>query len=187
VFTAALHAVLLRYADQIVSVDPASIYTLRPGPMFWYVPAAFLGCVLAGVAVHLLNRMMLPGGAREFREYGNVKAGLRATRMFACFGIVFLGFGLFLSYFAAATVVHLRPNDLVVHRLWSFEDERYPYSKVQSIREVHDEQRDTNDFEIAFDQAELWTTRVEVIFFDETQKAFLSEHTGKSIQYFISR
>jgi hypothetical protein len=57
----------MRYADRIVSFDPTSVYTLRPGPVFWYAPASILSCVMAGSIVHLLNRLLFPDSAREFR------------------------------------------------------------------------------------------------------------------------
>ena len=176
------HRALVAYAGSRSDSDAGSIYTVRPGPAFWYVPAIFFGCVLAGVLVHVWNRLRLPGGGREFRDYANVSAGFNVTRMFTVCEIAFGGFGLLLAYFAATTVVHLRQDDIVLRRLWSLQDERYPYSAVTGLADVVDTPNDTSHFEIRLDGAETWTTKVEVVFFTEAEKQFLASKTGRPIQ-----
>jgi len=183
----AVHAALVWYGAKQVRSDPAAVFVLRPGPEFWYFPASLLGCVIAGVLVRLLNRAMLPEGGREFRCYSNVNAGLNVSGMFGAIAVVAVAFGALLSYFAASNEVLLRQNDMMIHRLWSFNDETHSYTDITAIRNIHNPQENHDDFEIDFANDEPWTTHVEVVFFTAQEMDFLARRSGKPIQQLVAQ
>jgi len=178
----AMHAALLAYAASRTGNDPSAVFTLRPDSEFWYFPAALTGCAIAGFLVRVLNNLMFPDGAREFRIFSNVNAKFDALRMFAAMGVLCLACGALLSYFAAMNELVLRQNDMVLHRLWSMHQETYPYSAIAAIKDIHNAQNNTDVFEIDFAQGQPLSTQVELIYFTPAQLAFLVQQSGKPIQ-----
>ena len=182
-----LHVALESYGASQTRSDPAAVYTLRSGSQFWYFPASLLSCALAGILVHLLNRIMLPEGGREFRAYYNVNAKFNARGMLAAIGALALVFGGLLSYFAAANEVVLRQNDMMIRRLWSFDTETNAYSEITALKQIQNTQNNRTVFEIDFAHGQPWTTSIEVIQFTPAEMTFLAQRSGKPIQELTAR
>jgi hypothetical protein len=177
----AWHQSLIAYAQRLTPHSDSGHY-LTAGTDFWYVPAAFLGVVMACLLIHVGNRVLLPDGGREYRYSSNATAGFGASNMFLSFGVFFACGGLLLAYFASRTYLDLEPTELVVHRLWSLKEERHSYSHISALREAIDSTGQSSDFSIEFTDAEPWSTAQEVVFPEAEHKAFLEKMTGKKIE-----
>ena len=174
-----IHTLLIQYSARINPAEGAA-YSLRADAGFWFVPAGFFGIITACILVHAGNRIQLDDGGREYRYFSNARTGFAASRMFLSFAVIFGGFGLLLSYFAAHTRFDLQNEELVIRRIWSLHDERHPYSQVTALREITD--KDSSVFVIEFAGAEPWSTAQEVIFPGSEPQRFLETKTGKTIQ-----
>ncbi|HEV8585558.1 MAG TPA: hypothetical protein VGT02_11375 [Methylomirabilota bacterium] len=177
----ALHAAFMRYTAARAGGLELGRYTMLPGSAFWYVPASLVGAVAACVLVSILYRVLLRGRAAEYRYVSNASAGFNATGMFIAAGIFFTIGGLALGYFAAHSRLQLTDREIVVHRLWSLDEERYPYARVKALKELESADGKKTDFIIEFDGAPEWTTAVEIIFPGADEKGFLARQTGKPI------
>jgi hypothetical protein len=78
--------------------------------------------------------------------------------------------------------LQLSESEIVLRRIWSFEDEHYPYSEIKALKDIRDRAGDTTAFVIEFEHAEDWSTAVEVIFPEEREKDYLSRRSGKPIE-----
>ena len=177
-----LHEALVAYTQS----DPhaPAVHELRPGGTFWWAPAAFLGCVLAGPLVGVLYRVLLRGRSDEYRHYVNLRTGLNVRPLLLALGLV-LGTGsLALAWFAAQSRLIMTENELVIRRIFSLADERYPYSSIRGLREIHDRRKDNTIFVIQLAGAPDWSTKVEVIFPGDVEKAWLMRRSGRRIQRF---
>ena len=175
------HQRLIAYAHRLTPHSLSGHY-LTAGTDFWYVPAAFLGVVMACLLIHVGNRVLLPDGGHEYRYWSNATAGFGASNMFLSFGILFACGGLLLAYFASRTHFDLESTELVVQRMWSLKEEHHPYSHISALREAIDSTGQSSDFIIEFTDAEPWSTAQEVVFPEAEQKAFLEKMTGKRIE-----
>jgi hypothetical protein len=175
------HNWMIGYARRLAP-HTRTVYHVSADTNFWYVPASFLGVVAACLLIHLGNRLLLPDGGREYRYWSNANAGFSASKMFLSFGMVFAAGGLLLSYFAARTDFELAPTELIVHRIWSLQEERHPYSHITALKEAIDARDQSSDFIIEFSDAEPWSTAQEVIFPEAEHKAYLEKMTGKKIE-----
>jgi hypothetical protein len=159
-----------------------SVYELRPGTIFWYVPAVFLGCVVAGFAVRLVYRALLRGRSGEYRYYLNVNAGINASRLYPAVGLLVGAPSLALAYFASQSTLRMTEHDLVIRRIWSLAEERHAYTDITALKEIHERRKDRRIFVIRFADAEDWTTKIEVIFPGDAEKAYLSRRSGRVIE-----
>lgn len=175
-----LHDLLVTYTQS--GPRTPAVHELRPDGLFWWVPAATLGCVLAGLLVRVLYRVLLRERSEEFRYYANLRTGLNATRMYFAIGIVFGLASLALAYFAAQSSLRMTADELVIRRIWSLTDEHYPYTRIRGLREIHERRKDRTIFVIELTDADDWTTQVEVIFPGEEEKAYLARRSGRPIE-----
>jgi hypothetical protein len=72
---------------------------------------------------------------------------------------------------------------MVIHRMWSSQEERHSYSDVRALKDIYDTRHNKHEFVIDFNNADPWTTAAEVIFPQTEHKAFLTRVTGKDVQY----
>ena len=175
------HDWLVGYARRLAP-HAGTVYHLSADTNFWFVPASFFGVVAACLLIHLGNRLLLPDGGREYRYWSNANAGFSASKMFLSFGIVFAAGGLLLSYFASRIDFELAPTELIVHRMWSLQEEHHPYSHISALKEAVDAKDQRSNFIIEFSDAEPWSTAQEVIFPEAEHKAYLEKMTGKRIE-----
>lgn len=181
----AVHEGFLWYTHHSARGLEPSVYTILPKSNFWYAPALVLGVILACLLVFFLYEALLARRAREYRYYANLGVGFNATRMYLAFGLVLgLPFGA-LGYFAAHSSLQLTQNEIVIHRLFSVTEERYAYAQVRALKDLSDPAGEKSIFVIELDGAEAWTTKVEVVFPDETEKAYLSRRAGIPIQHIV--
>ena len=176
-----VHDALLRYARSQVPAAEGAVHVVVPAADFWYVPASFIAVILTCVLVGVVYRVVLRRRPREYRFASNVTAGFDASRMFVVAGVVFGVAAMGLAYFAAHSSLQLTRDAIVMRRLWSLHDERYPYASVRALREVPSDDGRTVHFVIELDGARPWTTAVEIVFPDEAAKEFLSRRSGRAI------
>jgi hypothetical protein len=177
------HFLLMAYASTFAPAEPDAIHRLTAAAPFWYVPASFIGVVLACVAIHLMYRAALVDGGRLYRFVGNATVGFDASRMYVAFGVLTFGAGMLLAYFAARTSLQLTPSEIVMTRMWSVDEERHAYSDIAALKQVDEPEKQKAYFVIEFTNAPQWSTAVEVVFPDEAQQAFLAVQTGRSIEH----
>ena len=174
-----LHELLVAYTDS--GPRPPAVFELRAGATFWWAPATILGCVLAGPLVSVLCRVLLRERRAEYRYYVNLRSGINATRMFYAIGIVFGIASFALAYFAAQSRLVMTEDGLVIRRIWSLTDEHYAYSQIRGLREIHAQRKDHTIFVIMLADADDWSTKVEVIFPDAVEQAYLARRSGRPI------
>jgi hypothetical protein len=175
-----VHEGLVAYAES--GPREPSVHELRPSTVFWYAPAAILGCVLAGLAVHLLYRLALRGRGAEYQHYSNLSTGINASRMYLVVGLMLAMASLSLAWFAAQSRLCMTEHELIVRRIWSLHEERHPYNQITALKDIHERRKDRTIFVIRFADAEDWSTKVEVIFPGEAEKAYLSRRSGRPVE-----
>ena len=168
VITYVLHQSFVSYTTSLAQAYIDSLYTVVPQSPFWYVPASILGTLAAFKLTYTRHGVWLPGRIR-------LLAFLLAVGSIA------------LVYFGAHSSLRLAKNEIIFRRLWSFEEQRIPYSEVKALKEVHYSGDEMVVFVIEFKNAPEWTTAVEVVFPGEKEKTFLSERTGKHIEQIVTR
>ena len=159
-----------------------AIYSLTADAGFWYVPASFLGVVLACVLIHVGNRCLLSDGGRERRYASDAIVGFGASKMFLAIGLLVAAAGMAIASYAAKTHFVMTPSGLIIHRMWSSEEEQHPYSDISALKQVVGDDGQSSDFRIEFKDREPWTTALEVVFPDAEHQALLAEITGKRIE-----
>jgi hypothetical protein len=181
----ALHQGFESYASLVARDLGDSIHTVLPNSNFWYVPALVLGIIQAFILAYFLNHLLLGGRAHEFRIHSDLNVGIDAIRIYLAFAMLVGGMFSAVAFFAAHTSLQLTENEVVIHRLFSLEEERYPYARVKALKEVSDTSGEKTDFVIELDGAPDWTTAVEVVFPDRPEKAYLSQRSGKPIERLV--
>ena len=176
-FSCGLHEALVALTAWLAPSADGAVLTLMPVTPFWWAPASVLGALLAGVvvsaAVYLRDR-------RGARGTGYALHGMPVKLIALCvFLFVFMGL---VTYFAAHSYLQLRPDEIVLRRMWSFATERYPYSHVLSLDEEGEPGRRGSRFSIHFKDAPAWSTRREVIFPGAAEKQYLANRTGLEIR-----
>lgn len=179
----ALHSGFLWYTRYLAQGLGPSVYTVLPESNFWYAPASVLGVILACFLIFFAYEALLRRRAREYRYYSNMNVGFNASRMYLVLGsLLGVAFAV-LAYFAAHSSFQLTESEIVVHRLFSGREERYAYARVMALRQISDPAGEKSTFVIDFYDAKPWTTKVEIVFPDEVEKAYLSERCGKPIEH----
>ena len=168
--------------SQSFTAPATATYALTTDPGFWYVPASFLGVVLACVLIHLGNRLLLSDGGREYRYWFDARIGFAASKLFLTVGIVVAAGGFALAHYAAQSHMVFTPTGLIFQKMWSMQEEQHPYSDIRALKQVMDADGQSSEFRIEFNDAEPWTTAEEEIFPEAEHKAFLEHVTGKRIE-----
>lgn len=177
----AVHELLVWYTQFEARELGQSVYTVLPDSTFWYAPASVLGVILACVLVSLIYHALLGWRAELYRHYANLATGMNASRMYLAFGLL-LGSGFSaLAFFAAHSSFQLTQDEIVLHRLFTTDEERHPYARVKALKQVSTSDEKSH-FVIEFEDAPDWTTAVEVIFPGDSEIAYLSERSGKPVQ-----
>jgi hypothetical protein len=180
-----LHEFLVWYAQSSADQAGESILLL-PNANFWYAPAAVLGVIGACVLIYFLYGLLLGNRVAEYRYYSKLSTGLNARGMYLAFEIVLGTMFLAIAFFAARSKLQLTEKEIVLHRLWSLEDEHYPYADIKALKEVRDRAGETTAFVIEFEHAKEWSTAIEVIFPEERDKDYLSRRSGKPIETVVA-
>ena len=177
----ALHELFLWHTQFVAQDLGESVYTVLPDSIFWYAPASVLGVILACVLVSILYHALLGMRANQYRYYANLAAGMNASRMYLVFGLL-LGCGFAgLAVFAAHSSFQLTKDEIVLHRLFGVDEERYPYAQVKGLKQVSSPDG-KSAFVIEFEDAPDWTTAVEIVFPGDSEIAYLSQRSGKPVQ-----
>ena len=185
--TYGLHELFIEWSQSLAPRAGDSVYTLLPNSNFWYAPATVLGVIISCFMIYFMYGVLLRSRGQEYRYYANLSTGMNARAMYLTFGLL-LGGGFFaIAYFAAHSNLRLTEDEIVFRRIWSLEDEHYPYSRIRRLREVHHSEEDQVDFMIELDDAERWSTKVEVVFPGPREKEFLSQRAGKPIERLVAR
>jgi hypothetical protein len=166
-----LHEAFVSYSSSVAPAPGEAAHLLVPPSSFWYVPAALLGFLLSSLVIATVvvqeNTSDLTPLWRNYRP-------LLLT------GFAVAALAVILVYFAAHSYLMLTSEGLVLRRIWSFETERYPYSRVIALSETGS-QGGNGAFSISLRDAEAWTTRREVVFPNDATKQYLGSRTGLRI------
>jgi hypothetical protein len=167
-----LHEVFVAYASSVVPGASEGEYLLVPPSSFWYVPASVLGFLLSSFVIAVVV-------VQESTD--DVSPLWRDHRPLLLGGVAIAALTGVLVYFAAHSYVKLTEERLEMRRLWSLGTESHPYSHINALLEAGAQGTGGTTFSIVLRDAEVWTTRVEVIFPNEREKRFLSARTGLQI------
>jgi hypothetical protein len=158
------------------------IEAIRPGTGILLVVSWFPGIVLACCLIAAIQRLMLGRqGSKEFRMMGNRRVGFNSTKLYIALGTLMVAGSLSMAVFAVRTAVFLGRDEIVLRRMWSWQEERYSYDRVKALREEWDADNGKWNFVMRFDGGPEWSTRQEVVFPDDAQEAVVSRRTGKPI------
>jgi len=169
-------------AENYLPAVAAPVVAIRANEGFWVVVALFPGIFLACSLIALILRLML-GAQRsaEYRMLSNRKLGVDATRGQILLGALMVAGSAALGYFGYHAGLFLGRDELVVHRMWSLQEERYAYDQVKALRQVRNPERENPTFVIQVKGAPDWSEEQEVSHPDDAQIALLVERTGKRI------
>jgi hypothetical protein len=177
-----LHELFMWYSESSADQVGEGVYVLRPDTNFWYAPALVLGVIGACILIYFLYGLLLQNHVREYRYYSNLSTGFNARAMYLTFAVLLGAMFLAIALFAMHSRLQLSESEIVLRRMWSLEDEHYPYSEIKALKDIRDRAGDTTAFVIEFEHAEDWSTAVEVIFPEEREKDYLSRRSGKPIE-----
>jgi hypothetical protein len=172
-FSFALYEGFARYAEAIAPAAGGAAFTLTPPASLWLVPASVLGILFAAALLLVVTLQDDRPGAHSFEcvPWRLVAGG--------CVIAAFMGV---LAYFATHSYLQLTADGIALRRLWSFQPERYAYSRVIALREVGKPGDRGATFSIKLRDAPTWSTRQEVIFPGSAEKQYLAERTGLKIE-----
>jgi hypothetical protein len=152
-------------ADWRLSTLKPNRFLLVPIPIIWALPAFFLGIISASLPLHLLYSALLEDRYEEYTLYCNLRIGFDSWKVFRWTALIFLiacgaGIGLVLNWYTRLT-----DDAIYVRHPLSFDEVRYPYSRVAAIAYVATFTAPNGNivhrpyFAIRFDDGTTWTTR----------------------------
>lgn len=111
----------------------------------------------------------------------NRKLGIDATRGQILLGALMMAGSLALGYFGYHAGLFLGRDELVVHRMWRLQEERYPYDQVKALRQVRNPEQEHPSLVIQVKGGPDWSEEQEVSHPDAAQIALLAERTGQRV------
>lgn len=101
-------------------------------PMFFLLPAIFLGLILAAAPVMGLLYLMLRRRFSEYLLYGNLLAGFDATKIWWWLAVIFAAISLGLAYGAAHAHLTLFPDRIELENFGAHQAKSIPVAAVKS-------------------------------------------------------
>lgn len=187
----ASYLILTRMAGWLRPESPDTVFLVEPTPVFWAVPAIFLGMLTAIIPLDLGQRALLRDRYRRFERYGNERLGFDSNRVF----LVLLAFGLVgasLFFLAGATsFARFTRDGIEIGRPFSFRSRFYEYWRIEGIEHRATYQAPAGNtlerphYVILFDDGSSWSTREgcrdPVPRVDDPILKYVSSRTGKAI------
>jgi hypothetical protein len=108
-------------------------FSVQPSPIYWSIPAIFLGMITSMIPLDGLYRALLRGRYRRYERYCMKRVGFDPRRLFVCLMVIVLsGSAIF---FLAGVTSFSRFTDIgiEIQRPLSFRSGYYEYARVRAI------------------------------------------------------
>jgi hypothetical protein len=90
VFGLAWYLALTRLGGLFPHESPDTVFVAQPAPVFWGVPAIFLGMLTSAIPLDLCHRAVFRDRYRRFERYCNERVGFDSNRVFIVFAVIIL-------------------------------------------------------------------------------------------------
>lgn len=146
------------------NVSSDTIY-LTATPVFWLIPAFFLGIVAAALPSMLFLKLVLGNRYHEFECYSDMKAGFNTNRAFAFFGVIIVGLCAIGIYAGLHFYWRFDKDGFVISPFTELKEYRYGYSDIRELRHVAKVRAPNGDikhkpyYEIITHDGECWSSR----------------------------
>lgn len=171
--------------------SPDTVFLVEPTPVFWAVPAVFLGMLTALIPLDFVQRAVLGDRYHRFERFSHERAGIDGNRVVLAFTVFILA-GSVLFFLAGVTsYARFTEAGVEIGRRLSFHGKFYEYRRIAGIEHRATFQAPAGNtverphYVILFDDGSYWSTREgcrdPVPKLDDPVVKYVSSRSGKAI------